>query len=76
MILAGINVIMIAVMLLFTVGLPILVIGGAIWLLLALTRSGQKPAVAQTPLDILRMRYAKGEITQEQFETMKRNLEA
>ncbi len=76
MILAGINVIMIAIMLLFMIGLPILVIGGAIWLLLALTRSGQKSASPQTPLDILRVRYAKGEITQEQFETMKHTLEA
>lgn len=28
----------------------------------------------QTPLDILKMRYAKGEITREQFEEMKRDL--
>ncbi len=30
--------------------------------------------VEQTPLDILKMRYARGEITREQFEEMKRDL--
>ena len=34
------------------------------------------PASSQTPLDILKARYAKGEITKEQFEEMKRDLGA
>ncbi|HZQ09681.1 MAG TPA: SHOCT domain-containing protein [Anaerolineae bacterium] len=33
-------------------------------------------APSQTPLDILKMRYAKGEITKEQFDEMKRELDA
>ncbi len=30
----------------------------------------------ETPLDILKTRYAKGEITKEQFETMKQDLKS
>lgn len=30
---------------------------------------------AQTPADIVRMRYARGEITREEFETMRKDLE-
>ncbi len=32
-------------------------------------------ASRETPLDILKARYARGELTQEQFEQMKRDLE-
>ncbi len=56
----------------------VLVILGVIWLVLTLTRSGQTAAVlpaANKPLDILRERYAKGEITKEQYEEMKGALE-
>ena len=54
-----------------------LVIGGVIWLVQSLSRG----AVASTPhgetlLDILKGRYARGEITHEQFEQMKRELSA
>lgn len=65
----------------------VLVIGGAVWLVMRLTRGNQPqaatnqpnasvmpPSSNQTPLDILKLRYAKGEITQEQFEQMKRDL--
>ncbi len=32
--------------------------------------------VSQTPLDILKMRYARGEINREQFEAMRQDVEA
>ncbi len=57
-----------------------LVIGGGIWLIVMLTRRGAVTTTlgpggtGQTPLDILQMRYARGEITREQFEQMKRDL--
>ena len=63
---------------LFMLVIPILVIGGIIWFVVALTRGnsgagltlGGKP----DPLDILKTRYAKGEITKDQFDQMKRDL--
>ncbi len=36
--------------------------------------SGTMPPAAETPLDIIKRRYASGEITKEQFDEMKRNL--
>ena len=41
-------------------------------------RSSGEPAPTpqETPLDILKKRYAQGEITSEQYEQMKRDLEA
>jgi len=53
-----------------------LVIGGGVWLIVKLARGGSfAPSVpAQAPLDILKMRYAKGEITKEQFQQMKQDL--
>jgi putative membrane protein len=59
----------------------VLVIGAAIWLVMSLTRGtqvfsgapGPRP-VGETTLDVLKMRYAKGEITKEQFEEMRRDL--
>jgi len=62
----------------------VLVIGGVVWLVVTLVRGGQGQATPpvqavgaaqnQTPLDILKARYARGEITKEQFEEMKRDL--
>lgn len=62
------------------------VVGGAIWLVVALVRGTQSsnrspisttpPLGGQTVLDVLKLRYAKGEITKEQFEEMKRDLNA
>jgi putative membrane protein len=56
----------------------VLIIGGAVWLVVTLVRGGQSAsstsAAGQTPLAILQARYAKGEITKDQFEQMKRDL--
>jgi putative membrane protein len=55
-----------------------LIIGGGVWLVVRLVRGSSlapnTSAPAQTSLDILKMRYAKGEITKEQFEQMKQDL--
>ena len=60
-----------------------LIIGGIVWLVVWLARGGAQsasrvltntPIGNQTPLDIVKARYAKGEITKEQFEEMKRAL--
>lgn len=55
-----------------------LIIAGAVLLILWLVRSLGQPVTApprgEGPLDILKARYAKGEITKEQFEQMKRDL--
>lgn len=67
----------------------VLIIGGGVWLVMTLVRKSQSqpgattnlPALTagsaklnQMPLDILKMRYAKGEITKEQFDEMRRDL--
>jgi putative membrane protein len=58
----------------------VLVIVGIIWLVLTLARGGQmvtRPSAAgPQPLDVLKERYAKGEITKEQYEAMKQDLSA
>jgi putative membrane protein len=57
-----------------------LIIAGVVLLVVWLVRSlaGASPTsptvTGQSPLDILKTRYAKGEITKEQFEEMKRDL--
>lgn len=55
----------------------VLIIGGAVWLVMTLARGGQsafsRPST-QPSLDLLRARYAKGEITKEQFDQMRRDL--
>ncbi len=56
----------------------VLIIGGAVWLVVTLARGGQSalttPNTGQTSLAILQARYAKGEITKEQFDQMKRDI--
>ncbi len=61
----------------------VLVIVGVIWLVATIARGSSTGAprtntdaslTAPTALDILKTRYAKGEITKEQFEEMKREL--
>lgn len=53
----------------------------AVWVVLRMARSagqgglsGQPPA--ETPLEILKKRYARGEITREQYEAIRKDLEA
>lgn len=53
---------------------------GIIWLVVWTVRrlSGNAPggqAPARTPLDVLKERYARGEISREEFEQMKRDLQ-
>ncbi len=57
----------------------VLVIGGIVWLVVTLVRNNQRAIPAggvpqQTPLEILKLRYAKGEINKEQFEQLKHDL--
>ena len=50
-----------------------LVIGGIVWLISAL-RPREAAAGPEDPLETLRRRYARGEITREQYEEMRRDL--
>ncbi len=63
----------------------VLVIGGVIWFIATLARGTStgtrqvvvgSPMAGQTPLDVLKARYARSEITKEQYEQMKRDLGA
>jgi putative membrane protein len=65
---------------LFMLGVPVLFVGGLVWLIVALTRGSSTPVLPtttqQTPLDILKARYARGEISKEQFDEMRQHLAA
>ena len=55
----------------------LLVAAGVVWLVQASARTagtGTSPSPSESPLDILKRRYAKGEITKDQYEAMKRDL--
>ena len=59
----------------------IVLIVGAVWLVRGLFLTGQQPLVSSTRSEpgadeILTQRYVRGEITQEQFEQMRRDLSA
>jgi uncharacterized membrane protein len=54
------------------VGLAAVVALGVIWLV---RRSGSVSPATETPLEILKRRLAEGEITPEQFNTMKHELQ-
>ena len=51
---------------------PILLIGFIIYFFY--TKDKEKNTEKETPLDILKRRYAKGEISKEEFEEMKKDL--
>ncbi len=54
--------------------LEFLIVPLAIWAVLSL-RGDQRPATrAETPLEIVRRRYASGEISREEFEQARRTL--
>lgn len=59
----------------------VVIIGGAIWLISRQFNTGatnqsthQRANQTETPRDILKKRYARGEITEDEFKEMKRNL--
>ncbi len=60
----------------------LIIIGVAIWAVVRLTSHsstqhtilGGSTVSQETPLDILKKRYARGEITEDEFKEMKRNL--
>jgi len=45
------------------------------FILQALSAKGRPPIQNESPLDILKRRYAKGEITEDEYEKMKKDLE-
>lgn len=54
----------------------IIVVGLVIWAVIQMSSKNQNitSGSSETPLDILKKRYAKGEITKEEYENMKRDL--
>lgn len=56
----------------------VIFIGLIVWVVIAIVNknqnSNQSLPSSETPLDILRRRYAKGEITKDEFDETKRNL--
>ncbi len=72
----GGNMMLPGMMVLAMLALPVLVIVGVVWVVVALWRgSGAMPAAhAQTPLDILKARYARGESTKDQYDDLRQHL--
>ncbi len=53
----------------------LLIIVGVVWLIQSSSRgSAVSTPASESPLDVLKRRYASGEINKEQFEEMKKNL--
>ena len=63
-------------MMLFTLVFWALVIAALVFFIRWLAQQGRgAPSGGEAPLEILRRRYARGEISQEEYERMKRDLE-
>jgi len=64
----------------FGMALVGVIIGGVVWFVQSVSRGGSRPGssptAAETPLEILKRRYASGELTKEQFEEMRRTLDS
>ena len=55
--------------------IPLAVLGLIVWGVISLTRASAVPAgTGGDALNILKARYAKGELTREEFETMRRDV--
>jgi putative membrane protein len=67
---------------LLMLGVPVLFVVGLVWLAVSLGRGSGSPLQTsgpagisqQAPLDVLKLRYARGEITKEQFDEMRQQL--
>ncbi|MBI5025982.1 MAG: SHOCT domain-containing protein [Nitrospirae bacterium] len=59
---------------LFIIIFSVLVILGIVHLVILVSGRKKKGTYGESPLHIIKRRYAKGEITKEEFENMKRDL--
>jgi putative membrane protein len=53
----------------------LLVVGVIIWFIVAALGRTRQPGVPEKPMEILKKRYARGEITKEEYERIKKDLE-
>ncbi len=53
----------------------LVIAGGVVWIIVQWVKFFKKKKDNRPPLDIAKERYAKGEITKEELEEIKRNLE-
>ncbi len=52
-----------------------LLLGGVVWLITALTSSAKSQGKENSPLTLLKKRYVKGEISKEEYEEMREEIE-